>query len=57
MLECDPQINTEELINELNIKNGLFRFIRTMREKFQEDAARGMVLISRIFSSVLFADI
>lgn len=42
LLHCDPQLNDmKELINELNKSNGLFKFVRTMREKFQEAAACG----------------
>ncbi|THG11980.1 hypothetical protein TEA_004624 [Camellia sinensis var. sinensis] len=42
LLECDPDLNdTKELIHELNRSNGLFKFVRTMREKFQEAAAHG----------------
>ncbi|XP_022738294.1 probable kinetochore protein SPC25 isoform X2 [Durio zibethinus] len=43
LLECDPQLNgIQELINELNRTNGLFKFVRIMREKFQEAAALGL---------------
>ncbi|KAK2975015.1 hypothetical protein RJ640_001225 [Escallonia rubra] len=42
LLDCDPLLNaTEELISELNKNNGLFKFVRTMREKFQEAAGCG----------------
>ncbi|KAK3020505.1 hypothetical protein RJ639_045447 [Escallonia herrerae] len=42
VLDCDPLLNaTEELISELNKNNGLFKFVRTMREKFQEAAGCG----------------
>ncbi|KAL3512785.1 hypothetical protein ACH5RR_025502 [Cinchona calisaya] len=42
LLDCDPPLNdTNELINELNRNNGLFKFVRTMREKFQEAATCG----------------
>lgn len=44
MLDCDPHLNDiEELINELNRTNGLFKFVRIMRARFQEAAALGMV--------------
>ena len=44
MLDCDPHLNgIKELINELNRTNGLFKFVRIMREKFQEAAALGMI--------------
>ncbi|GMI96383.1 hypothetical protein HRI_003307600 [Hibiscus trionum] len=43
LLECDPPLNgIQELINELNRTNGLFKFVRIMREKFQEAAAIGL---------------
>lgn len=45
VLDCDPQLNDmKELINELNKSNGLFKFVRTMREKFQDAAVCGMIL-------------
>ncbi|XWS50911.1 hypothetical protein CRYUN_Cryun12cG0131300 [Craigia yunnanensis] len=44
LLDCDPHLNgTKELINELNKTNGLFKFVRIMREKFQEAAALGLL--------------
>ncbi|XP_015578725.1 kinetochore protein SPC25 homolog isoform X1 [Ricinus communis] len=44
LLACDPHLNdTKELINELNKTNGLFKFVRTMREKFQEVASLGIL--------------
>ncbi|XP_059657925.1 kinetochore protein SPC25 homolog isoform X2 [Cornus florida] len=43
LLDCDPHLSDiKELVHELNKSNGLFEFVRTMREKFQEAAARGM---------------
>lgn len=42
LLDCNPPLNdTRELICELNKSNGLFKFVRIMREKFQEVAAYG----------------
>lgn len=42
VLDCDPHLNdTNELIHELNKTNGLFKFVRVMRGKFQEVAAQG----------------
>lgn len=42
MLDCDPHLNEiKELIRELNRTNGLFKFVRDMRLKFQEAAAQG----------------
>ncbi|WCJ36109.1 hypothetical protein M5689_017326 [Euphorbia peplus] len=44
LLECDPQLNdTKELMNELNRTNGLFKFVRTMRDRFQEVASLGIL--------------
>ncbi|GAV58300.1 Spindle_Spc25 domain-containing protein, partial [Cephalotus follicularis] len=44
LLDCDPPLNhTEELIHELNRTNGLFKFVRIMREKFHEAAAFGLL--------------
>lgn len=43
LLDCNPLLNgTEELVDELNKSNGLFQFVRVMREKFQA-AASGSV--------------
>ncbi|KAG6747087.1 hypothetical protein POTOM_049466 [Populus tomentosa] len=42
LLACDPQLNdTKQLIHELNKTNGLFKFVRKLREKFQEAAPLG----------------
>ncbi|XP_057995592.1 kinetochore protein SPC25 homolog isoform X2 [Hevea brasiliensis] len=42
LLACNPHLNdTKELVHELNRTNGLFKFVRTMREKFQEAASIG----------------
>ncbi|XP_059443555.1 kinetochore protein SPC25 homolog [Corylus avellana] len=44
LLNCDPHLNdTKELIHELNKTNGLFKFVRIMREKFQEAVAQGFL--------------
>ncbi|XVF12181.1 hypothetical protein REPUB_Repub08aG0092100 [Reevesia pubescens] len=43
VLDCDPPLNgIKDLITELNRTNGLFKFARIMREKFQEAAALGL---------------
>ncbi|MCD7460651.1 hypothetical protein HAX54_044064 [Datura stramonium] len=43
LIDCDPWLNdTKELLIELNKSNGLFKFVRTMREKFLEAVARGL---------------
>lgn len=47
VIECDPQLNdAKELLRELNRSNGLFKFVRTMREKFQAAVTHGMPCIS-----------
>lgn len=49
MLKCDPHLSgTKELVDELNKSNGLFKFVRTMREKFQQAAAQGTLYLSFI---------
>ncbi|KAL6556874.1 hypothetical protein OROHE_006750 [Orobanche hederae] len=43
LLNCEPRLSDiNDMVNELNNTNGLFKFVRTMREKFQEAAARGI---------------
>ncbi|KAH9776305.1 kinetochore protein SPC25-like [Citrus sinensis] len=43
LLYCDPPLNDiKELIQELNRTNGLFKFVRIMREKFEEAATVGL---------------
>lgn len=47
MLDCHPYVSeANKLIKELNVTNGLYNFVRTMRTKFQEIAAGGSDLIS-----------
>ncbi|CAH9104431.1 unnamed protein product [Cuscuta europaea] len=42
LLDCNPSLNdTKELLIELNHSNGLYKFVTTMREKFQESALCG----------------
>lgn len=42
LLDCHPQVSeVKQLIQELNITNGLYKFVRIMRAKFQEVAASG----------------
>ncbi|KAG9152336.1 hypothetical protein Leryth_021784 [Lithospermum erythrorhizon] len=44
LIECEPNLNdTKELINELNSSNRLFKFVRTMREKFQGTVGCGFL--------------
>lgn len=43
MLNCEPSLkDTDELIHELNKTNGLFKFVRMMRKKFQEAVVQGI---------------
>lgn len=45
VLNCKPSVkDTDEVIHELNKTNGLFKFVRTMRKKFQEAVAQGTIL-------------
>ncbi|XP_024976090.1 kinetochore protein spc25 isoform X2 [Cynara cardunculus var. scolymus] len=40
LLDCHPHVSeAKKLIQELNITNGLYNFVRTMRTKFQEVSA------------------
>ncbi|CAH9146116.1 unnamed protein product [Cuscuta epithymum] len=44
LLDCNPSLNdTKELLIELNQSNGLYKFVRIMREKFQESALCGNI--------------
>ncbi|KAM7475505.1 hypothetical protein LguiB_022748 [Lonicera macranthoides] len=44
LLDCDPHLNdTKDMVRELNRNNGLFKFVRTMRERFQKAVACGVV--------------
>ncbi|KAL2340932.1 hypothetical protein Fmac_008872 [Flemingia macrophylla] len=46
LLNCQPSLkDTDELIHELNKTNGLFKFVRTMRKKFQEAVAQGSLSV------------
>lgn len=45
VLHCEPSLKgTKELIHELNKTNGLFKFVRVMRRKFQEAMVEGTTL-------------
>ncbi|KAF7838297.1 kinetochore protein SPC25-like protein [Senna tora] len=42
LLNCEPSLkDTKEMIQELNKTNGLFKFVRVMRRKFQEVVVQG----------------
>lgn len=43
MLRCEPSFDgIEELVHELNKTDGLFKFVRVMRKKFQEALVQGI---------------
>ncbi|XP_022134671.1 uncharacterized protein LOC111006883 [Momordica charantia] len=43
LLDCNPSLqDIQDLIHELNKTNGLFKFVRVMRQRFQEIAAEGV---------------
>ncbi|PWA75004.1 Kinetochore-Ndc80 complex, subunit Spc25 [Artemisia annua] len=45
LLDCHPQVSeAKKMIEELNITNGLYSFVRSMRAKFQEVAAGEKIL-------------
>ncbi|KAF6170545.1 hypothetical protein GIB67_031953, partial [Kingdonia uniflora] len=44
VLDCDPYLgDMKEFIQELNQTNGLFKFVRIMREKFQATTIKGAI--------------
>ncbi|KAJ0571270.1 putative chromosome segregation protein Spc25 [Helianthus annuus] len=50
LLECHPHVTeVNKLVNDLNITNGLYNFVRVMRTKFQEVSAGGTSLIFCIY--------
>lgn len=54
VLDCDPHLDDiKELIHELNKTNGLFKFVRIMRQKFQEAAAQGINRTSYVLLKIL----
>lgn len=47
LLNCEPSLkDTDELIHELNKTNGLFKFVRMMRKKFQEEVVQGSLSLT-----------
>ncbi|KAF6168445.1 hypothetical protein GIB67_004997 [Kingdonia uniflora] len=45
LLDCDPYLgDMKEFIQELNQTNGLFKFVRIMREKFQTTTLKAITL-------------
>lgn len=58
LLDCNPQLNDiKELIDELNKTNGLFKFVRTMRAKFQQASASGSMPMNNLTSPNQNADV
>ena len=50
VLSCEPSFDgIEELVHELNKTDGLFKFVRVMRKKFQEALAQGITMVLSIF--------
>ncbi|XP_050377584.1 kinetochore protein SPC25 homolog [Argentina anserina] len=46
LLDCEPHLNEiKELLDELNRTNGLFKFVRDMRQRFQEAASQGLAMV------------
>ncbi|XP_061360385.1 kinetochore protein SPC25 homolog isoform X2 [Gastrolobium bilobum] len=49
LLICEPFLSDiKELINELNRTNGLFKFVRVMRKKFQAAVAQGSLILTTV---------
>ncbi|CAJ2664330.1 unnamed protein product [Trifolium pratense] len=49
LLRCEPSLDgIEELVHELNKTDGLFKFVRVMRKKFQEAVAQGSIVSTRV---------
>ncbi|KAF6154995.1 hypothetical protein GIB67_035742 [Kingdonia uniflora] len=43
-MDCEPYLGDMKFIQELNQTNGLFKFVRIMREKFQATTLKGAIL-------------
>lgn len=44
LLHCNPQLeNTDELVEELNRTNGLFKFVKVMRESFKKTTYKAVL--------------
>ncbi|XP_058736170.1 kinetochore protein SPC25 homolog [Vicia villosa] len=49
LLSCEPHVNgIEELVDELNKTNGLFKFVKAMRKKFQETLVQGSLVLTTV---------
>ncbi|CAA7410310.1 unnamed protein product [Spirodela intermedia] len=57
LLQCDPSVeDAKVLLNELNQTNGLFKFVRAMRKKFQASADNGILPATSTVHSELSTD-
>lgn len=49
LLRCEPSFDgIEELVHELNKTDGLFKFVRVMRKKFQEALTQGSLVLTTV---------
>ncbi|XP_058755803.1 kinetochore protein SPC25 homolog [Vicia villosa] len=49
LLSCEPHVNgIEELVDELNKTNGLFKFVKAMRTKFQQTLVQGSLVLTTV---------
>ncbi|KAJ1376649.1 Chromosome segregation protein Spc25 [Sesbania bispinosa] len=49
LLSCEPSSNDiKELIHELNKTNGLFKFVKVMRKRFQQAAGQGSSVLTTV---------
>ncbi|XP_039689723.1 kinetochore protein SPC25 homolog isoform X2 [Medicago truncatula] len=49
LLRCEPSFDgIEELVHELNKTDGLFKFVRVMRKKFQEALVQGSLVLTTV---------
>ncbi|KAL6619807.1 hypothetical protein ACP70R_034946 [Stipagrostis hirtigluma subsp. patula] len=53
LLQCDPHIkDIEELVKDLNLGSDFYKFVRIVREKFQDITVNGTISVSPVVSSV-----
>lgn len=58
VLDCKPLLSDmEDLVLELNKSNGLFRFVRIMRGKFQAAASGMLLLMIMCLSKSVYGDL
>ncbi|CAI8609100.1 unnamed protein product [Vicia faba] len=49
LLSCEPPLESiEELVDELNKTDGLFKFVKAMRKKFQETSVQGSLVLTTV---------